>query len=58
MTDLQIYKMELKATQIAILKKMAADLRQVSFQSVDASAYTDLIDAVVSINKALRKLKS
>lgn len=58
MSKLQLHKLELRIQQIAILKNLAMELRQVMFNCVDASASNDLTDAILATNKALRKLKA
>jgi hypothetical protein len=58
MTTLQKHKMELRWQQMLTLKRLSSELRQVMFTCVDASATSDLTDAILSTNKALRKLKA
>lgn len=58
MSTLQNYKAELRAQKFNTMKNMAAQLREFILTSKDASANDDLTNAVVSINKALKKLKA
>lgn len=58
MTTLQKHRMELRWQQIETLKKIAAELRVIMATCVDASATSDLTDAILSTNKVLRKLKA
>lgn len=58
MTTLQSYKAEIRWQQFLTVKKLAAELRLAMLNCDDDSAIEDLTNALVNINKALRKLKA
>lgn len=58
MTRLQSYKAEIRWQQFLTVKRLAAELRLAMLNCDDDSAIEDLTNALVNINKALRKLKA
>lgn len=58
MTRLQSYKVEIRWQQFLTVKRLAAELRLAMLNCDDDSAIEDLTNALVNINKALRKLKA